>query len=272
MDAKTAFDRVDAAYERLRGDELEREICAVAAQCAAENGAQSPLYASMCSELGGYYRGQARYDESEREFLRAVEILRVDPGEDSPDYTTALNNLAGTYRVMKKYAEAEALFRQCLASYARTLGKNHVLYASGLNNYALLCLDQGDLSRAAELLGESAEVLSALPECRDEYAAALCNRSALLLRLGRAAETVPLLTEAITMFETELGTVTPHYHAALHSLGLAEMAQERYAAAADYFAAAAHAAEELYGEDHPETERILRSFAQARRAMREAQA
>lgn len=269
MDANTAFARVDSAYETLRGPALETELLAVAADCAAENGPRSRLYAAMCSELGGYYRGQARYAESEREFLKTLDILRVDPGENSPDHTTAMNNLAGTYRVMKKYDEAEQLFLRCLKSYEKTLGRGHVLYAAALNNLALLCLDRGDLARAAELLKQSSEILSALPECSDEYAASLCNRGALLLRLDRAGEALPLLTEAIGLFETQLGTDTPHYHAAYHSRGLARMALEEFTAAESDFTAALRAAETLYGPGHPETETVRRSLTEARRRMEE---
>jgi len=263
MEAREAFARVDSAYETCKGAELERAIQAVAAQCAAENGEESPLYAAMCSELGGYYRGQARYAQSEAAFLRAIEILKVNPGETSPDYTTALNNLAGTYRVMGSYDKAEELFLRCLKSYEHTVGTHHVLYASGLNNYALVCLDRGDLEHAEVLLGKSAEVLAGLPECVDEYAAALCNRSALLLRLKRAREAVPLLEKAVTLFETELGTDTPHYHAALHTLGLAQMQLEDHKAAADCFAAAVKAADTLYGPEHPEAQAVRRSLALA---------
>ena len=267
MDAKTAFDRVDSAYETCKGPALEQALQAVAADCAAENGERSPLYAAMCSELGGYYRGQARYPESEAAFLRAIEILRDAVGEDSPDYTTALNNLAGTYRVMGEYDKAEQIFLNCLAHYEKTLGTGHVLYASGLNNYALVCLDRGDLDHAEELLGRSAEVLAKLPECVDEYAAALCNRSALLLSLRRGQEAVPLLEKAIVLFETELGTDTPHYHAALHSLGLAHLQLGDNAAAAEAFSAAVRAADTLYGPEHPEAQAIRRSLAEARRRM-----
>ena len=262
MDVSTAFARVDSAYELLRGAELEAALLAVAADCAAENGPQSRLYAAMCSELGGYYRGQARYAESEGEFLKALDILRADLGEDSPDCTTAMNNLAGTYRVMGKYDAAEQLFLRCLGSYAKTLGTGHVLYAATLNNLALVCLDRREPERAAELLAQSADVLAALPECVDEYAAALCNRGALLLQLHRAGEAVPLLTEAIGLFETKLGTDTPHYHAARHSRGLAHTALGNRAAAAEDFSAALQAAEALYGPEHPETAAIRRSLAQ----------
>ena len=264
MTAEAMYARVDAAYEKLRGEALEQALRAVAADCAAENGSHSRLYAAVCSELGGYYRGQARYPESEAAFREALEILQTDPGEDSPDCTTAMNNLAGTYRVMGKYDEAERLFQRCLESYARTLGRGHILYAAALNNYALLCLDRDELDRAAALLKQSAEVLGGLPDCADEYAAALCNCSALLLRLHRPEETLPLLREAIGLFETSLGTVTPHYHAALHSLGLAEQALGDPAAAAEHFAAALQAAEELYGPEHPETETIRRHLAEVR--------
>ena len=107
-----------------------------------------------------------------------------------------------------------------------------------------------------KLLAQSSVVLSGLPACRDEYASSLCNRSALLLQLGRAEAAVPLLSEAITLYEQELGTDTPHYHAALNSLGLAKMALHDSVGATENFLNAVHAAEALYGPDHPETQAL----------------
>lgn len=270
MDANTAFARVDRAYETCKGAELEQALLGIASQCATENGNTSPLYAAMCSELGGYYRGQARYADSELAFRKAIDILRLSVGETSPDYTTALNNLAGTYRAMGNFAEAEQLFQRCLENYQKTIGTHHVLYASGLNNYALVCLDRGDLDRAAELLGQSSDILSELPQCIDEYASALCNRSALLLRLGRGLEAIPLLKKAIALFENELGTDTPHYHAALHTLGLSNLQQGNFSMAVDNFTSAVRAAETLYGPNHPETEAARHSLAFACKKLEES--
>ena len=53
MDANTAFARVDAAYETLRGAALEQALLQVAEDAAAENGLRSRVYAAVCSELGG---------------------------------------------------------------------------------------------------------------------------------------------------------------------------------------------------------------------------
>ena len=266
---ESPFARVDAAFASLRGAELEDELKKIAAECAAENGEKSPIYAAMCSELGGFYRGRARYAESEAEFLKAADIIREVKGEDSPDHATVLNNLAGTYRLMGEYERAESIFARCIKSYENTLGTRHVLYAAGLNNYALVCLDMGDVERAAEYLGRSAAVLAELPECLAEYASALCNQSALLIRLDRPADAVPLLERAVELFDTRLSRDTAHYHAALNSLGIAHMALGDNAAAAESFAAALRAAEAWYGADNPETQSVRRNLAEAERRRRE---
>ena len=253
MDLQEYLDQVDAAYGELHGGALEQRLLELCAQCGEHAGEGSPDYASMCSELGAYYRGQARYDASVAWFQKAAEILAATVGEDSPDHTTVLSNLAGTYRLMGRLDEAERLCKLCLERYEKNLGREHVLYAAALNYYAMSCLDRGDTEQAAELLAQSSEILAKLPEARDEYAASLCNRGALLYRLGRQAEAAGLLTEAIGLFEQALGTDTPHYHAAWNTLGMVRWKQGDLPAAADCFTVAAEKAEAMYGPDHPET-------------------
>ena len=57
---------------------------------------------------------------------------------------------------------------------------------------------------------------------------------------------------AISLFETELGTDTPHYHAALNTLGIVYYRLGRFAEAYDRFTQAGDAAERLYGPEHRE--------------------
>lgn len=261
--------QVDAAYGEFQGPALERRLLQLAAQCAEAAGEDSADYASLCSELGAYYRGQARYRESVAQFQKASAILTAAGREGSVDHTTVLSNLAGTYRLMGQYHEAERLCRLCLERYEKSLGRRHVLYAAALNYYAMTCLDQGDTDRAAALLTEASEILAGLPACRDEYASSLCNRGALLCRLGRQAEAAALLTEAIGLFEQELGTDTPHYHAAWNTLGLVRWRQGDLEQAADCFARAARFAEAMYGPEHPETRSAREALERVRQAMEE---
>ena len=267
MDVMDYLDQVDAAYGELQGSALEQRLLELCAQCGEHAGAGSPAYASMCSERGAYSRGPARYDESVAQFQKAAEILAATVGEDSPDHTTVLSNLAGTYRLMGRHDEAERLCKLCLERYEKSLGREHVLYAAALNYYAMSCLDRGDTAQAATLLAQSSEILAALPEARDEYASSLCNRGALLYRLGRQDEAAGCLTEAIGLFEQELGTDTPHYHAAWNTLGLVRWKLGDLSAAADCFTIAAEKAEAMYGTEHPET----RSAREALRRVREEQ-
>lgn len=261
--------QVDEAYGSLRGPALERRLLELAARCAETAGADSADYASLCSELGAYYRGQARYQESVAQFQKAAAILAAAGGEGDVDHTTVLSNLAGTYRLMGRQAEAERLCQLCLDRYEKALGRQHVLYAAALNYYAMTCMDRGDTDRASALLAQSSEILAALPACRDEYAASLCNRGALLSRLGRQAEAAGLLTEAIGLFEQELGTDTPHYHAAWNSLGLVRWRQGALADAAACFARAAQFAEAMYGPAHPETRSARAALEQVRQRLEE---
>lgn len=98
MDKEVYFEKVDSAYKKLVGSDLENALKDLAVQSGEEYGTSSPFHASMISELGGYYRGQRRYSESEHYFKIALDILKHQLGEENPNYATALNNLAGTHR------------------------------------------------------------------------------------------------------------------------------------------------------------------------------
>jgi len=259
---------VDQAYGACDGAAaLEQKLLSLAEECANEHGRNSALYASMLSEVGSFYRGQTRYEESAEFFNRTIAILRIAVGTSSPDFTTALNNLAGTYRQMRRFDEAEALFRRCLESYAHSVGTQHILYASGLNNLALVSLDRGDTARAKELLDQSSAILAQLPECRDEYATSLCNTGVLLCNLGQYEEAERRLREAIVLYKTELGTDTPHYHAAWNSLGIVCFRQNRFAEAEPCFLAAYEAAKTLYSAEHREAQSALQALQLVRQKL-----
>lgn len=267
MEKQSYFEQIDRAFDTLTGKTLEDRLLELLEQSGQEYGPDSTFYASMLSELGGYCRGQARYEESARYFLQARQLLAASVGEGSPEYATVVNNLAGTYRLMGRLDEAEQCFRQCLDLYRRTLGEEHILYASGLNNLGLVCLDRGDVSGAAELLSQAAAILATQPNCRDELATSLCNLALLHRQLGRLDQAEDELRRALELYETELGTTTPHYHATLNAMGLVCYDGKRYKDALDWFGRAAQAAERLYGREHRECQAALRHAELARQAL-----
>lgn len=262
------FNQVDLAYETLRGFDLEARLRALAEQAGGEYGRESGVYASVLSELGGYYRGQGRYNESADTFRRVICLLKASVGEHSPAYATALNNLAGTYRLMGEFEKAEQSFLLCLGIYEQTLGRGHVLYAAGLNNLSLVALDRKEPEQAARLLHQASDILSKLPECRDEYATSLVNLAALYRQCGQQEQAQRNLLEAVGLYENELGTDTPHYHAALNALGLVCADLGRRSQAQFWLDKAVCAAETLYGPAHPDVAAIRAH--QAALAAREA--
>lgn len=253
MKIETYFEEIDRAYESLSGAELEKSLTTVAEKAGREFGRDGAVYASMCSELGGFYRGQGRFAESEEYFRQALRLLGNVCGTEHPDYATGLNNLAGTLRKQGRFEEAESLFAQALEIYRKTLGEGHILFASGLNNLSLVCLDRGDAAAAGDYLMRASEILDKQPEYRDELAAALCNLGSLHRQTGDRERAEEELLRAVGMFEKELGTATPHYHAALCTLGLVYLEDGQAAKACDYLKRACVAAEKLYGAEHYET-------------------
>lgn len=268
MTLEEYLEQVDLAYRTCSGaGALEARLAGLAERCGAEHGMESPAYASLLGELGAFCRGQGRHEESEGYFRRALALLEADPGRDSPAYATALNNLAGAHRLLGRYGEALEEFGRCLELYRASVGEQSVLYAAGLNNLSLVHLDLGELERTLALQERAARVLAGLPQARGELASALCNQGALYQRLGRLDQAREKLERALELLRGELGTNTPHYHAALNALGAVHYAAGRFQEAWDCFLEAARAGEALYGPDHPEVRAAREHCAMARRRM-----
>ena len=268
MEIRDYFRIVDSAYGTEDNIKIESEIKRACELARVNEGECSAIYASMLSELGGFYRGLTRYDESVACFSRAADILLELNGPDSPDYATCVNNRAGSYRQMRRFDDAERGFAECLGIYERTVGKKHILYSAGLNNLALVALDKGQTERAAALLSEAAEVLKGLPEHLDELATSLANTAELYRQLGRYEDAEKNLLEAKDIYENRLhDTFTPHYHAILNSLGLVCMATQRYPQAAEWFRQALIYCERYYNKEHREYKATLRNLEAAERQL-----
>lgn len=265
MDWKDYLTRIDEAYG-LSPQEAETRLLQLDNQCAGEYGKDSFVYGAMRNELGAFYKGQGRFEEAAACFRQALALFERHASSADPTCATAMNNLAGILRLQGDTEGAETLFRRSLSLYADTVGTGHMLYASALNNLSLVYLDRNELSCAAELQAEAKDILQDLPECRDELAVSLINLGALYQKTGRPEKAEPLLNEALRMFETELGTDTPHYHTALNDRGVIRYQAGNYAAAEQDFLAAAEAAEALYDRDHYEAKSARANAAAARRA------
>ena len=262
---------IDDAYS-LPAAEAEARLLALDRQCAAEYDEDSFLYGAMRNELGAFYKGQGRFQESAQCFRDALRLFERHAPPGDPAVATAMNNLAGALRLDGALEEAEELFLRCLDLYAGTVGRRHVLYAAGLNNLSLICLDRGELGRAAELQDAAAEILRGLPENRDEFAVSLINLGALRQKLGDLQTAEALLDEAVRLFRTELGTDTPHYHAALNGRGVVRYGKGDFSGAEQDFLAAAAAAAAMYGEEHFEARTAREHALAAQNAQKAAQA
>ena len=264
MDIRDYFSIVDKSYGTENNQIIESEIKRACELAKKNEGAGSAIYASMLSELGGFYRGLTRYDESVDCFTKAADILKALNGPLSPDYATCVNNRAGSYRQMREFDKAEEGFAECLRIYEATVGKKHILYSAGLNNVALVALDKGQTDRAAAYLTEAAEILKDMPDHLDEYATSLANTAELFRQLERYEDAERNLLEAKDVYENRLhDTFTPHYHAILNSLGLVCMATGRFKEAADWFSSSLEYCARYYNTEHREYKATQRNLAEA---------
>lgn len=252
MNIKEYFAEVDRLYGLFRGAELENQISQLCEQCAAEYGNEHPFYAAMLSELGSFYRGQSRLQESEYYFQQTIQILAYTSGTSSAAYATALNNLAGTHRREGKTELARQEYLRCMEIYRLAGEGESLLGASCLNNLSQVFIDTEDYVSAAHMLSQASDILKKIPNSKSEYAASLINLASIRFRVGEYEDAIQELSAAVQLMENELGTDTPHYHAALNLLGILEECSAHTANAAEYYRKALTAAESLYKSDHPE--------------------
>ena len=246
------FQEFDKAMKNLRGEEQEKRILAVASECEAAFGGDSPEYVAVLSDVGSYYRGQGRFSESSDYFKKAADILEKTGQGDTADYATVINNYAGCLRLMKNYDEAEPLFKKCLAIYEKTIGKEHVLYASALNNLSLVYMDTGDMDQASDRQKEAAEILLEIPGHLHEAGVSLCNLGSLYIKQGAFDLAEEMAKEAVKLYETKVGTFNPAYQASLNTLGLASFKLGKLAEAKAAFLKAKEAVLDMFGEKHRE--------------------
>ncbi len=209
--------------------------------------AQSPL---ELNQLAQQYRVEGKLTQAEQCLQRALEMRAGQP-EDRL-VAALLLNLGQVYTMEARYGEAAAVLKRSM-SIAEKQG-DVALQAQILN-------DRGDLARLngrfpeAEALLERSRQLAA-PGSSDR-AAALHNLALVYKMTGRYAEAVPLLRQALAIWQDSPGQFQPQIIAAWNSLAELRVNQEHYREAETYFTRALDLAVQRFGDGHPDVGAIL---------------
>jgi len=196
------FERRQGALEASEGH--FREALAMYRRLLGEEHAD---VASTLSNLAGVVGARGRLAEAEAMHREALVLTRRVHAEPHPELADALTKYGETLVAMRRAADAETAFREALAINEATRGADNPRTALGQCHLGAAAVARG-ADGAAEPLVRSclAALETALDDDgHDDLAQARSDLGAVLTRLGRATEAVPLLTRAEAAFRATHG-------------------------------------------------------------------
>ncbi|MCB0493332.1 MAG: CHAT domain-containing protein [Cyclobacteriaceae bacterium] len=205
--------------------------------------------------LGGYatlLMNQGKFDRAEELLTSTVTAIQQSNWEEKDYlYYNALNNLSLAYQSLGQYASAETSFEAILSSDSIALGVNHPDFAITLSNLGQLYTDERKFEQSEGALLSALETLRSSGEGNSiSSAIALNNLARNYEKWGKHLQAIPLLEEALKIFESELGKKSPEYATALFNLGVANLSVNPSVGYA-YLKKAANTRKKTLGARHP---------------------
>jgi tetratricopeptide (TPR) repeat protein len=171
-------------------------------------GPEHPDVANSLNNLAVLFRDQGKFDKAEPLFQRALKIREKGLGPDHPSVANSLNNLAELYWDQGNYGKAEPLLHRALKIYEKALGPDHPTLAIKLNNLAKLNYLQRKYTKAEPIFQNAIKIFeksSPIYLCHSCFAKCLENYAALLRKMERDTEAVPLEARAQAIREKGAG-------------------------------------------------------------------
>jgi len=208
---------------------------------------------------------EGRLSEAEQYYREGIAVLRRLYGPGHPEEAAPQVNLGRALRRLGKLAAADSALRAALAI-DRKRGPDHPFVGYDLRVLGDLVARRGDLAEAERLYHEAARIY-AVHYPPDDVAFGTVDEGLgeILLKTGRADEAVPMLKQAISIYQNAFG---PRHLRAVHTevlLGMALTALGRYPEAETPIRTAY---ESLTSVERPDTAEV----AFARDALRELHA
>ncbi len=199
---------------------------------------------------------------------QAFDMRRRLYGNEHPRVADSLARLAYALHQAgeaPRWDEAEQLFLEALEMYRRLHGPQHRDVASCLHNLGWMRVRQHRLVEAADLYEQALAVFRAVGDLQDPfYADCLYGYAAQLLKLGRHADSLPILHEAIPLIRRLYGGGAATF--LMWECGKAHLELNHLAEALDWHQQALDAVCQALSSEHPHIDalRVLSSAAAAR--------
>jgi tetratricopeptide (TPR) repeat protein len=150
--------------------------------------------------LGLLYENQGKYERAESIFKECLDKWSNKYGPHSEHVLSIMHDLARCHEKQGQYAASEKLFSECLESGKKVYGPNHVYVGlvSLLNSFGVLCLANGNYSKAESLFLECRGKEEALEEGKNSIITMQCTHNLALLycKQGRFDLAEPLALES----------------------------------------------------------------------------
>lgn len=189
--------------------------------------------------LADAYSRQGRLSESEPLYRRALQQRERAHGKDHFVVAVASLRLGRQFAQLGRYAEAEELYRRAIAINEKTYGAEHFFTSISLADLADLQQRQGRIAEAEPLYRRAIAIQER--QLGPDHPALAHTIGALahaIAQAGRLAEAEPLRRRQLAMLRAANGPEHDLTAAAHANVGLLLMSSQRWAEAAESYAAA----------------------------------
>lgn len=200
-----------------KSEPLLRQALAIRAKNPGET---SYSYAVSLNNLGRYYYETRDLPKAEKLYEQSLALREKILGKNHPDTITAVSNLAQTRAKFGKFAEAIPLLIEVADRAAQRFGESSSENVMALNNVAVVYLEAGDVASAEKVFRKAIDIGRSTLGDHPNYAIPVCNLGMLYHRSGAYEKAEPLLTQALKLRESSLGSAHREYPLSLLNLGM----------------------------------------------------
>ena len=225
--------RLARLYDGMKRFELSQELWQhLVSTYENLKGSEHPTVARYLGHLAQSYRYQGRLDLAEQFSLRALAICEKTLGDSDQDTVEELLGLAIIYRSQGKHEEAEPLYLRALTISESILGNEDDYTAICLHVLATCYLEQSKYELAEPLLQRSLTIHENAQDIDYGTIARILEELAYIYtKQGKNELVDSLYQRAITALEKNSEDVQGPFSVADYLERIAEMKQDRYAAA-----------------------------------------
>jgi serine/threonine-protein kinase len=183
-------------------------------------------------------------------FEDSFDNMDADDLADVEGLGRAYNNYAAALSNVGHYARADTAFGLAESYYRQTVSEEHYYFGALYNNWALTVQNLGDKARGEELHRKALAIRRKLKHNQGQIGISLINLGNLLVNDGRAAEGLPMLTEALDINREAFGDSHFFVAATIINVGTAQLGMGDFAAAEASYREGERIFMEIFGEEH----------------------